>query len=150
LPSFISQIASRIIADPVMSLAKGARIATEPYGVRTISLSNAWRKPPLRSRPQSRIEVLFLFGFARSLCASAASMPFAWRLPRMIKTNSIHGPLGEIERVPAAAHRAGTLIDDLLHLSRATLSEMRTERVNLSEIARSVAPNSAQNDNREK
>jgi DNA-binding response OmpR family regulator len=44
-----------------------------------------------------------------------------------------------LARVRAAAQRMGQLIDDLLELSRIGRAEMRRERVDLSEIARTVA-----------
>jgi signal transduction histidine kinase len=44
-----------------------------------------------------------------------------------------------LHRVRAATQRMGTLIDDLLNLSRVTRSEMRAERADLAAIARSVA-----------
>jgi PAS domain S-box-containing protein len=43
-----------------------------------------------------------------------------------------------LRRVRAAAVRMGSLIDDLLRLSRITRAELRTERVDLGEIARGV------------
>ncbi|HUJ09356.1 MAG TPA: PAS domain S-box protein [Verrucomicrobiae bacterium] len=45
----------------------------------------------------------------------------------------------QLERVRVGAKRMGTLIDDLLKLSRITCAEMRREQVNLSSIARQVA-----------
>jgi len=44
-----------------------------------------------------------------------------------------------LQRVRSAAHRMGTLIDDLLNLSRVTRSELRPEEVDLSAIARNIA-----------
>jgi PAS domain S-box-containing protein len=44
-----------------------------------------------------------------------------------------------LERVRAAAQRMGRLIADLLELSRLTRTEMRTQEVDLSELARGVA-----------
>jgi signal transduction histidine kinase len=44
-----------------------------------------------------------------------------------------------LERILAATHRMGRLIDDLLNLSRVSRAEMRRERVNLSEIAGKIA-----------
>jgi PAS domain S-box-containing protein len=44
-----------------------------------------------------------------------------------------------LQRIRAATQRMGVLIDDLLNLSRVTRAEMRTERLNLSALARSVA-----------
>jgi len=44
-----------------------------------------------------------------------------------------------LHRVRAATQRMGTLIDDLLSLSRVTRSEMRLEKTDLSTIARSLA-----------
>ncbi len=44
-----------------------------------------------------------------------------------------------LRRVRAASQRMGHLIDDLLALSRLTRSEMRRERINLSELAQVVA-----------
>jgi signal transduction histidine kinase len=43
-----------------------------------------------------------------------------------------------LQRVCGAADRMGRLIDDMLNLSRVTRSEMRHERLNLSDVARSV------------
>lgn len=42
-------------------------------------------------------------------------------------------------RVRLGVQRMGTLIDDLLNLSRITRAEMRSERVDLSQMARSIA-----------
>jgi signal transduction histidine kinase len=47
--------------------------------------------------------------------------------------------MGHLRRVRAAAQRMGLLIDDMLNLSRVTRAEMHRERVDLSEIARSIA-----------
>lgn len=44
-----------------------------------------------------------------------------------------------LQRVRAAAHRMGALIDDLLKLSRVTRAELKPEEVNLSEIALDIA-----------
>jgi PAS domain S-box-containing protein len=44
-----------------------------------------------------------------------------------------------LQRVRAATQRMGTLIDDLLDLSRITRAEMRRETVNLSELAHAIA-----------
>lgn len=44
-----------------------------------------------------------------------------------------------LQRVRAATQRMGTLIDDLLNLSRVTRSEMRLEKADLGLIARSIA-----------
>jgi light-regulated signal transduction histidine kinase (bacteriophytochrome) len=44
-----------------------------------------------------------------------------------------------LQRVRGATQRMGQLIDDLLNLSRVTRSEMRRQRVNLSEMAADVA-----------
>ncbi|MBI1803440.1 MAG: PAS domain S-box protein [Ignavibacteriae bacterium] len=44
-----------------------------------------------------------------------------------------------LNRVRAASQRMAQLIDDLLNLSRVARAEMQSERVNLSEIARSMA-----------
>lgn len=44
-----------------------------------------------------------------------------------------------LQRISAASHRMGELIDDLLGLSRVTRSEMVHERVDLSAVARDVA-----------
>jgi light-regulated signal transduction histidine kinase (bacteriophytochrome) len=44
-----------------------------------------------------------------------------------------------LQRVRAASQRMATLIDDLLKLARVTRAEMRTERVDLSGIAREIA-----------
>jgi PAS domain S-box-containing protein len=44
-----------------------------------------------------------------------------------------------LQRVRAAAQRMAELIDDLLQLSRLTRSEMRCEKVNLSELAAAIA-----------
>lgn len=44
-----------------------------------------------------------------------------------------------LQRVCAATHRMGTLIDDLLNLSRITRAEMSSEIVNLSEMAYAIA-----------
>jgi signal transduction histidine kinase len=44
-----------------------------------------------------------------------------------------------LQRVRAASQRMGTLIDDLLKLARVTRAEMRTERVDLSGMAREIA-----------
>ncbi|WP_230973813.1 PAS domain S-box protein [Thermithiobacillus tepidarius DSM 3134] len=46
-----------------------------------------------------------------------------------------------LDRVRTASQRMAQLIDDLLHLSRVTRSEMQREQVNLSEIAWQVAEN---------
>ncbi len=46
-----------------------------------------------------------------------------------------------LQRVRAASKRMGTLIDDLLSLSRVTRSVMRVERVDLSGLAREIAEN---------
>lgn len=46
---------------------------------------------------------------------------------------------GYLKRVRSATQRMGTLIDDLLSLSRVTRSEMRQETVDLSAIAQSIA-----------
>lgn len=43
-----------------------------------------------------------------------------------------------LQRVRAASQRMATLIDDLLKLARVTRAEMRTERVDLSGIAREI------------
>jgi PAS domain S-box-containing protein len=43
-----------------------------------------------------------------------------------------------LQRVRTAAHRMGSLIDDLLKLSRVTRTELKPEEVNLSEIARDI------------
>ena len=43
-----------------------------------------------------------------------------------------------LERVRAATQRMGTLIDDLLKLSRITRAEMRSEAVDLSDMARDI------------
>jgi signal transduction histidine kinase len=43
-----------------------------------------------------------------------------------------------LQRVCGAADRMGRLIDDMLNLSRVTRSEMRHERLSLSDVARSV------------
>jgi signal transduction histidine kinase len=53
------------------------------------------------------------------------------------------GQLGDagrdaLQRVRAASQRMATLIDDLLKLARVTRAEMRTERVDLSGIAREI------------
>ena len=53
------------------------------------------------------------------------------------------GQLGDagrdsLQRVRAASQRMATLIDDLLKLARVTRTEMRTERVDLSSIARDI------------
>ena len=45
---------------------------------------------------------------------------------------------GYLHRVRAATQRMGLLIDDILNLSRVTRSEMRHERVDLSDIAKSI------------
>ena len=44
-----------------------------------------------------------------------------------------------LKRIRAASQRMGHLIDDLLGLSRVTRTELRIERVNISEIAREIA-----------
>ena len=44
-----------------------------------------------------------------------------------------------LQRVRAASHRMGVLIDDLLNLSRITRAEMRLETVNLSQLANEIA-----------
>ena len=44
-----------------------------------------------------------------------------------------------LQRVRAATQRMGTLIDDLLNLSRVTRSEMKLEKTDLGAIARSIA-----------
>ena len=44
-----------------------------------------------------------------------------------------------LQRVRAATQRMGTLIDDLLKLARVTRAEMRTEAVDLSDMARDIA-----------
>ncbi len=44
-----------------------------------------------------------------------------------------------LQRVRAATQRMGTLIDDLLNLSRITRAEMRRETVDLSELAHAIA-----------
>lgn len=44
-----------------------------------------------------------------------------------------------LERILAATNRMGRLIDDLLNLSRISRTEMRRERVNLSDIAGKIA-----------
>jgi light-regulated signal transduction histidine kinase (bacteriophytochrome) len=44
-----------------------------------------------------------------------------------------------VNRMRAASQRMGKLIDDLLHLSRVTRTELRHERVDLSAVAREVA-----------
>ena len=46
---------------------------------------------------------------------------------------------GHLQRVRAAAHRMGHLIDDLLELSRVGRAELNRNRVSLSEVGRSVA-----------
>jgi PAS domain S-box-containing protein len=43
-----------------------------------------------------------------------------------------------LDRIRAAAQRMGTLIDDLLRLSRVTRTELKPEPVNLSELARAT------------
>ncbi len=45
---------------------------------------------------------------------------------------------GYLSRIRVATQRMGTLIDDLLNLSRITRSDFRTQKVNLSQIARSI------------
>jgi two-component system, NtrC family, sensor kinase len=47
--------------------------------------------------------------------------------------------LGYLQRVRAAAQRMGELIDDLLELSRVGRAELVRQRVNLAEIAQSIA-----------
>ena len=44
-----------------------------------------------------------------------------------------------LQRVRAASHRMGRLIDDLLHLSRVGRREMRVQETNLSDLAVSVS-----------
>ena len=44
-----------------------------------------------------------------------------------------------VERIRAGTQRMGQLIDDMLKLSRLTRDEMRSDRVNLTEIARLIA-----------
>jgi signal transduction histidine kinase len=44
-----------------------------------------------------------------------------------------------VRRIRAASQRMGKLIDDLLHLSRVTRTELRRERVDLSALAREIA-----------
>ncbi|MHB8881074.1 MAG: sensor histidine kinase [Thermodesulfovibrionales bacterium] len=44
-----------------------------------------------------------------------------------------------LQRILNATHRMGRLIDDLLNLSRVSRSEMRREKVNLSELAGKIA-----------
>jgi PAS domain S-box-containing protein len=44
-----------------------------------------------------------------------------------------------LQRMRAASQRMGRLIDDLLHMSRVTRSEMRQESVDLSAMARAIA-----------
>jgi light-regulated signal transduction histidine kinase (bacteriophytochrome) len=44
-----------------------------------------------------------------------------------------------VQRMRAASQRMGRLIDDLLHLSRVTRTELRRERVDLSALAREIA-----------
>jgi len=44
-----------------------------------------------------------------------------------------------LHRIRAATQRMGTLIDDLLNLSRVTRAEIHAERLNLSNMARSIA-----------
>jgi PAS domain S-box-containing protein len=51
-----------------------------------------------------------------------------------------------LRRVRAASQRMGVLIDDLLSLSRVTRSEMRASRVNLSEMAWSIAQSFSQSE----
>ncbi len=47
-------------------------------------------------------------------------------------------------RIQGATRRMGQLIEDLLHLSRITRREMKRERVDLSQIARQIAENLAE------
>jgi signal transduction histidine kinase len=49
-----------------------------------------------------------------------------------------------VRRMRAASQRMGRLIDDLLHLSRVTRTELRRERVDLSALAREIAAELAQ------
>lgn len=44
-----------------------------------------------------------------------------------------------LQRVRTAAHRMGTLIDDMLKLSRVTRSDLKPEQVNLSALAQEIA-----------
>ena len=46
---------------------------------------------------------------------------------------------GHLDRIRAATQRMGRLIDDLLALSKVTRAEMKTERVDLTEIATQIA-----------
>ena len=54
------------------------------------------------------------------------------------RTIQRRGNKGIDERVRAASQRMATLIDDLLKLARVTRTEMRTERVDLSTMARDI------------
>ncbi|MGE0704678.1 MAG: ATP-binding protein [Vicinamibacterales bacterium] len=45
---------------------------------------------------------------------------------------------GYLSRIRAATQRMGTLIDDLLNLSRITRSDFRTQQVNLTQLARTI------------
>ena len=51
--------------------------------------------------------------------------------------------LGHLRRIRAATHRMGTLIDDLLNLSRITRTELTKQQVDLSALVRTVAADHA-------
>ncbi len=180
---FVSRIASRTIADPVMNLAESARRVTrdKSYAVR-VSTGNAegelatlvetfnemlgqieerdrtlqFANDQLEQRVRQRTDQLqaankelesFSYSVSHDLRGPLRTIDgFSLALAEDHRDKLDSQALDYIQRIRNATQRMGTLIDDLLNLSRVTRSEMHRQRVDLSAMARSLAAELVAND----